>query len=156
MAKTKRQRILIANGVNLDLLGVREPEVYGHSNLAKIEQDLRVASPTLSLMAGILEPELVFFQSNNEALFLEELSRGWDGAVINPGAWTHTSLALADRLLGLKLPFVEVHLSNLAKREAFRQHSYCSAYAIGVCSGFGPVSYLTGLLGLYAHLAKSP
>lgn len=154
MARTTKKRILIANGVNLDLLGQREPEVYGLTTLASLEDELRKINPVLAKSFGLEAAELIFYQSNHEGQFLEKLSEGWDGAVINPGAWTHTSLALADRLAGLKLPFAEVHLSNIAKREAFRQHSYAAPHAVGVCFGFGSASYSAGLTGLYAWLAK--
>jgi 3-dehydroquinate dehydratase-2 len=154
MATTTKKRILIAHGVNLDLLGQREPEIYGSTTLANVEDELRKINPALAKAFGLEATDLTFYQSNHEGLFLEKISEGWDGAVINPGAWTHTSLALADRLAGLKLPFAEVHLSNLAKREAFRQHSYSAPHAIGVCFGFGSASYVSGLSGLYAWFAK--
>jgi 3-dehydroquinate dehydratase-2 len=150
-----KAHILIAQGVNLDLLGTREPEIYGSDTLATIEAMVRQASPDIARLFGWSAPELCFFQSNHESLFLEKLSEGWSGALINPGAWTHTSLALADRLAALRLPFVEVHLSNLSRRESFRQHSYASPHALGVCYGFGATSYLSALTGLYAYLAKT-
>ncbi len=151
----KALRILVAQGVNLDLLGSREPEIYGYDTLSTIEVMLRSKAPELAQVFGLATPQLDFFQSNHEGLFLDKLSAGWDGALINAGAWTHTSLALADRLVALKLPFVEVHLSNLARREDFRQHSYSAAHALGVCYGFGSGSYLSGLSGLLFQLAKS-
>jgi 3-dehydroquinate dehydratase-2 len=154
MAPTTKKRILIAHGVNLDLLGKREPEIYGSTTLATLEDELRKINPALAKAFGLDMADLTFFQSNHEGLFLEKISEGWDGAVINPGAWTHTSLALADRLAALKLPFAEVHLSNLAKREPFRQHSYAAPHAVGVCFGFGSASYIAGLSGLYAWFAK--
>lgn len=154
MTHFKPRQILIAHGVNLDLLGRREPHIYGTLSLADIEAQIRQASPVLAAMVGIDAPYLTCFQSNDEAIFLQKLSESWDGAIVNAGAWTHTSLALGDRLAGLELPFVEVHLSNLAKREAFRHHSYSAPSAIGVCYGFGAASYLSGLLGLYAYFAK--
>ncbi|WP_141731597.1 type II 3-dehydroquinate dehydratase [Oligoflexus tunisiensis] len=154
MTKGTRKRILIAHGVNLDLLGTREPEIYGASTLASIEAELKAVNSNLAKVFSLDAAELTFYQTNHEGQFLEKISEGWDGAVINPGAWTHTSLALADRLAGLKLPFAEVHLSNLAKREAFRQHSYSAPHAVGVCFGFGAASYLCGLSGLYAWFAK--
>lgn len=150
----KSLRILVAQGVNLDLLGIREPEIYGSDSLASIEAMLRRLAPGLAQLAGLPSPELHFFQSNHEGLFLDQLSLGWDAALINAGAWTHTSLALADRLAGLRLPFVEVHLSNLAKREAFRHHSYAAPHALGVCYGFGAVSYISALSGLLQHFAR--
>ncbi len=154
MSKPTQKRVLIAHGVNLDLLGQREPEIYGSTTLKNIEDELRRVNPNLGQVFGLEPFELSFFQSNHEGLFLDKLSENWSGAVINPGAWTHTSLALADRLAGLKLAFAEVHLSNLAKREAFRQHSYSAPYAVGVCFGFGAASYICGLSGLYAYFSK--
>lgn len=150
----KKRRVLIAQGVNLDLLGTREPEIYGSTTLKDIESMLRLQSPALAGLAGIEEPELVFQQCNEESRYLEILSQGWSGALINAGAWTHTSLALADRLAALRLPFVEVHLSNLAKREKFRHKSYAAPHAIGVCYGFGAASYSSALCGLYVYFAR--
>jgi 3-dehydroquinate dehydratase-2 len=149
----RRPRVLVANGVNLDLLGRREVGVYGRASLAEIEAGLERDAPAAARLAGWDEVELAFFQSNDEARFLEELGKGWDGALINAGAWTHTSLALADRLKGLDLPFVELHLSNLAAREEFRHKSYSAPHAAGVVYGFGAASYLAALVGLLRHLA---
>lgn len=150
-----RPKILIAQGVNLDLLGTREPHIYGHQRLQDIEALIRQRSPAIANLFGLSEPELHFFQTNHEGLFLDQLSQGWAGALINAGAWTHTSLALADRLAALKLPFVEVHLSNLSRREDFRKHSFAASHALGVCYGFGADSYITALTGLYSHLART-
>ena len=144
--------VLIANGVNLDLLGRRERGIYGQGTLLELEDLVRQKAPEIAQMVGLTNIDVEFFQSNSEAEFLRELSKPWDGAVINPGAWTHTSLALADRLAGLELSFVEVHISHVAQREAFRQHSYCAASALGVVSGLGFAAYLSGLLGLLAKL----
>jgi 3-dehydroquinate dehydratase-2 len=152
----KSLRILIAHGVNLDLLGKREPHIYGSDGLAEIEALVRRYSPVLAQLSGLPDPSLHFYQSNHEGAFLDKLSEGWDGALINAGAWTHTSLALADRLVGLGLPFVEVHLSNLARREEFRHHSYAAPHAKGVCYGLGLGSYVSGLSGLYFQLAILP
>jgi 3-dehydroquinate dehydratase-2 len=145
--KDAPRRILIASGVNLDLLGQREPEIYGHATLSDMEALLRREFDHLV--------DLHFLQSNVESMFLEALSGGWDGAVINPGAWTHTSLALADRLAGVRLPFVEVHLSNTTKREAIRHFSYCAPHALGIVQGFGIRSYLLGLSGLLQFLDQA-
>ncbi len=150
----KTRRVLIAQGVNLDLLGTREPEIYGTDTLQSIEGLLRRQSPAMAQMFGVEEPELHFMQSNEEGGFLGFLSQGWDGALINAGAWTHTSLALADRLVALRLPFVEVHLSNLARRESFRHHSYAAPHALGVCYGFGAASYLSALCALYVFFSR--
>jgi len=141
------------NGVNLDLLGQRQPELYGSFNLNDLESLLKKESVALAKASGIKNVHLDFFQSNTESDFIEKLtSTKADGLLINPAAWTHTSLALADRLAALKTPFVEVHISNLASREEYRQKSYSAPYAIGVVYGFGLDSYLVGLTGLFRHL----
>lgn len=155
-SNSSKLRILIAHGVNLDLLGTREPAIYGKHTLADIEARLRALSPALEKAFNLTAPDFTFFQSNDEAEFLAEISKKWDGALINAGAWTHTSLALADRLAALSLPFVEVHISNLSRREDFRKHSYSAPHALGVCYGFGIDSYTAALSGLYAALQKKP
>jgi 3-dehydroquinate dehydratase-2 len=137
----------VASGVNLDLLGRREPGIYGRATLADLE--------ALARSEFAARAELYFAQTNVEAEYLALLDGEWSGAVINPGAWTHTSLALADRLAGLELPFVEVHLSNTAAREAFRHHSYTARLAVGVVQGFGINSYLLGIDGILRYLAAS-
>lgn len=145
-AKKSGPKVLVANGVNLDLLGTREPGIYGTFTLADVEKTLREVAPQLGGCT------LAFFQSNDEQAFIEKFDEGWDGALINPGAWTHTSLALADRLAALKLPYVEVHISNVAAREDFRKLSYTARNAVGVVHGFGMDSYVAGLLGLLRKL----
>lgn len=155
MTKKKHPKVLVAHGVNLDLLGRREPGVYGTETLASLEASLQAAAPGIAALAGFAGVDLTFFQSNVEADYLEALDDGYDGAVLNPGAWTHTSLALADRLKGLQLPFVEVHLSNLAGREEFRQVSFVAPHAVGLVSGMRGVSYHAGLLGLLHHLKSA-
>lgn len=147
-----QSKILIAHGVNLDRLGSREPQIYGSSNLAEINDGLFKIAPLIAQMIGSPAPLLDFFQSNAEHELLNQISSGYDGILINPGAWTHTSLALADRLKGLAVPYVEVHLSNTASRETFRHHSYTAPHAAGVVSGFGAASYQAGLLGLMLKL----
>jgi 3-dehydroquinate dehydratase-2 len=154
MKPISKLSILVANGVNLDLLGRREPQIYGKHTLADLESKLRLISPILASAFGLPPVELTFFQSNHEGLFLEELSKPWDAAVINAGAWTHSSIALSDRLVALSLPFVEVHISNLSAREEFRQKSFAAKHALGVCYGFGIDSYTAALSGLYAVLAE--
>jgi len=139
--------ILIANGVNLDLLGEREEQHYGSFTLKELEEELRELV-TAAFSSKAVAVELHFFQSNEEAALLDEVGKDWDGIVINPGAWTHTSLALADRLVALKTPFVEVHISNTYKRESFRQRSYLAPHASGIVIGFGKDSYRIGLMGL--------
>ncbi len=154
MSLPKPLQILIANGVNLDLLGRREPEIYGKQSLADLEQSLQNLTPALSKVFGINSVQLHFFQSNHEGVFLEEISKPRDAAIINAGAWTHTSLALADRLAAVSLPFVEVHLSNLSKREEFRHKSFSAPHALGVCYGFGMDSYTAALTALFAYFQK--
>lgn len=148
-------QILIASGVNLDLLGQREPDVYGHATLADMEKLLASEWPALAKKYGFTKDKLHFFQSNSESELLEKISAPWRGVVLNAGAWTHTSLALADRLAALQTKFVEVHVSQLSQREDFRQHSYTAKHALGVVYGFGVSSYLLGLDGLLSKLASS-
>ena len=148
MSANKTWHILVANGPNLDLLGSREPDIYGFDSLAAIEQLLRSELKRLAKLFHLPEPTLTFMQSNHEGVFLDALSQTWDGALINAGAWTHTSLALADRLAALGRPFIEVHLSNLTKREPIRHQSYLAPLASGVVFGLGKHSYTTGLYGL--------
>lgn len=146
-------KILIANGVNLDLLGSRPSQHYGDQTLKDLETYLTREALVLENIFD-RKIELTFFQSNDEGKFLEQISLSWDGALMNPGAWTHTSLALADRLEALKLPFVEVHLSQLYQRESYRQQSYLSKHALGVVCGFGFASYSVGLHGLLQSLLR--
>ncbi len=145
-------RVLVVHGVNLDLLGTREPEVYGKATLADIDAALKKNAAAVAELAGLGGIELKTFQTNDESALLAELSKPCDGVVINPGAWTHTSLALADRLKGLGVPYVEVHLSNVAAREEFRRHSFTAPSAAGCVHGFGAASYLAGLYGLCLKL----
>ena len=145
-------RIAVLHGPNLRLLGRREPDVYGSDTLEDV--NARVAAEAAALGA---EVEVEFFQSNHEGElldFVEEASRRVDGFLINPGAFTHTSVALRDAFLGVSVPFVEVHLSNTAARERFRRHSYLSDVAAGVVYGFGVRSYLLGLRGLVDRLRE--
>lgn len=141
--------ILILHGPNLNLLGTREPEVYGTMTLADIENALKE-------QAGKLDITLRFFQSNHEGALVDQIhdARGWAaGIVINPGAYTHTSIALRDAIAGVGIPTVEVHLSNTHAREAFRHHSYIAPVAVGQVQGFGWRSYEVGLLALARWLA---
>ncbi len=141
-------KIAVVHGPNLRLLGRREPEVYGTDTLADVDA-------RLDALAGELGVELERFQSNHEGElldFIEDASARVDGFLINPGAYTHTSIALRDALAGVELPFVEVHLSNTAARERFRRHSYLAPVAAGVVYGFGVQSYLLGLRGLVERL----
>lgn len=147
--------VLVAHGVNLDLLGHRESEYYGSRSLVAIDAHLKAVAPELSRLVGLPGCQLECFQSNSEADFLGKLTeKDWDGVVINPAAWTHTSLALADRLRACSFPYVEVHLSNLARRESFRQKSFTASASSGVVHGFGHISYEVALLGLLRIIAS--
>lgn len=131
-------KILLLNGPNLNLLGTREPEVYGRNTLAMIESRIQ----GLASARGI---ELACLQSNAEHVLIDAIhaARGQvDLILINPGGLTHTSVALRDALLGVAIPFIELHLSNVHAREPFRRHSYLSDAAIGVITGFGAHSYV--------------
>lgn len=142
-------KILVIHGPNLNLLGQREPEIYGSATLGDVDA-------LLNRSAAELGCELSCFQSNHEGLLLDAIhaapGEGVDGILINAGAYTHTSLALRDGLAAVGLPVVEVHLSNLYRRESFRHHSYIAAIALGQISGFGVNSYRLGLQALVDHL----
>jgi 3-dehydroquinate dehydratase-2 len=133
--------ILIINGPNLNLLGTREPEIYGHDTLADVEAACRAHADRLGL-------RLECRQSNHEGQLIDwvqEVPTGFAGLVINPGAFSHTSIALLDALKAVQKPIVEVHLSNIHQRESFRHHSYVSSAAKGVICGLGLQGYLSAL-----------
>jgi 3-dehydroquinate dehydratase-2 len=140
--------VAVLNGPNLNLLGQREPAVYGHSTLADIERMVRDE-------AGRLGCTLSWSQSNHEGALvdaIQQLPGRADGLVLNAGAYTHTSLALRDALLAVRVPFVEVHLSNLFARERRRQRSMFADLAVGVLTGFGAQGYVLALRALRHHL----
>lgn len=144
--------VLVLHGPNLNLLGTREPQIYGSATLDQINADLI----KLSADRGTL---LQTFQSNHEGALVDRVqqARG-DGTrfiVINPAAFTHTSVAIRDALAGVAIPFVEVHLSNVHRREAFRHHSYFSDIAEAVMAGFGPAGYRYAVDFALSHLAKT-
>lgn len=142
-------RFLLLNGPNLNLLGTREPETYGTETLADIERTIREQAQSLG-------HTLKCFQSNSEGTLVERIHAARDEQtaciIFNPAAYTHTSVALRDALLGVAIPFVEVHLSNTAARELFREHSYFSDIAIGTITGFGAYSYSLALDAAMQHI----
>ncbi len=138
-------KVLSITGPNLNLLGLREPEVYGSTTLEEIHRELKSLASELAM-------ELEVVQSNSEAILLETIHGCFDsdvsGILINPGAYGHTSIALRDALKAVGVPFVEVHISNIYNRETFRHKTYLSDIASGVVIGFGKDSYMLGLRGL--------
>lgn len=143
--------ILVLHGPNLNLLGQREPGVYGSATLDDINQ-------LLEREAQALQVKLFIRQSNHEGVLVDTIHSALgqqQGILINAGAYTHTSVAIRDAVAAVNLPTVEVHLSNIYRRESFRHHSYIAPVAIGQISGFGPESYQLGLQALVHHLQKS-
>jgi len=141
-------KILILHGPNLNMLGKREPEIYGDNTLENINN-------TIEEEAKKLNVEIDFFQSNSESDIVSKIQGSMgsiDGIVINPAAYTHTSIAIRDAILSTDIPTVEVHISNIYKREEFRQKSFVSGVAVGVVSGFGIFSYILGLNAIVDHL----
>jgi 3-dehydroquinate dehydratase II len=140
--------ILVLHGPNLNLLGLREPSIYGSASLLDVNQMLQQQATHLGV-------SVTAFQSNHEGALIDQIHGALDqhqGILINPGGYTHTSVALRDAIAGVNLPTVEVHLSNIHQREAFRHHSYIAPVAIGQISGFGIDSYRFGLEALVRHL----
>ena len=141
-------RIAVLNGPNLNLLGQREPEIYGHTSLADIERMVRQAAESLGA-------EIEWLQTNHEGALVDAVQglRGRvDGALINAAALTHSSLALRDALLAVRVPFVELHLSNIFAREPERRHSMIADLALGMVTGFGAQSYVLALQALVGRL----
>ena len=148
MPASAPRHIAVLNGPNLNLLGEREPDVYGRTSLAEIERATRERARALGV-------ECTWVQTNHEGELVEAIQglRGRsDGAVINAAAFTHTSLAVRDALLAVRVPFVEVHLSNIFGREPERRRSLLADLAVGVVTGFGPESYRLGLEGIVGYL----
>jgi len=138
------KKILILNGPNLNLLGVREKSIYGDQSFEQYFEDLKARYAIV---------ELYYFQSNSEGAIIDKLHEvgfDYDGIVLNAGAYTHTSIAIADAIAAIKTPVVEVHISNVHQRESFRHHSYLSKNCKGVILGFGLDGYRLGIEGLLA------
>lgn len=149
-AESEALIIGVVHGPNLNLLGQREPGLYGRETLAEIDAELMRLGESLSVRVEC-------HQANGEGELVDHVHRSAahvDGFLVNAGAYTHTSIALRDALLGVGRPFVEVHLSNVYARESFRRHSYLSDRAAGLVVGFGPESYFLGLRGLVGVLQR--
>jgi 3-dehydroquinate dehydratase II len=147
--KSNNLSVLVLHGPNLNLLGLREPGIYGSVTLPQIDARLFELGESLGATVRSL-------QSNHEGVLVDAIHAARDlhhGIVINAGAYTHTSIAIRDAISAVQIPAVEVHLSNIYKREEFRHHSYLSSIAVGQISGFGANSYYLGLQALVAHLA---
>jgi len=142
--------LLLVNGPNLNLVGKREPSIYGAQTLEDIQKELMT-------LASELDVRLKFFQSNSEGEMIDCIQNSVgsiDGILINAGAYTHTSIALRDALLGVAIPYVEVHLSNIYSREEFRHKSFLSDKALGLVCGFGANSYQLALKGIVSYLKR--
>jgi len=148
---SKKASILVIQGPNLNLLGTREPEIYGTTTLEDIHRKLEDLAKSQSV-------ELGTYQSNHEGELIDRIQKakqdGVDFIIINPGAFTHTSVALRDVLAGVAIPFIEVHLSNIHQREEFRKHSFLSDIATGVICGLGAIGYELALQAALARIQK--
>jgi len=143
-------KILVIHGPNLNLLGKREPEIYGKTTLEEIDSLMKKEARGLGV-------EVEFFQSNSEGEIvtkIQEAMGNFDGILLNPAAYTHTSVAIRDAIQAASVPTVEVHISNIYRREDFRRKSFISGVTVGVISGFGVESYLLGLRGLISYIKK--
>jgi 3-dehydroquinate dehydratase-2 len=148
----RKKTILVLNGPNLNLLGTRQPEIYGRQTLAEIEKKLRALAKELGV-------EIDFRQSNSEGelvTWIQQATGRFGAIVINPAAFTHTSLAMRDAISAVGIPTIEIHLSNIYRRESFRHHSYIAEVAVGQIAGFGADSYLLGLRAALAHINRLP
>ncbi|MGI8526146.1 MAG: type II 3-dehydroquinate dehydratase [Pseudolabrys sp.] len=154
MATTPAKTVYVLNGPNLNMLGTREPEKYGHSSLADVEKLCRSAAKQVGL-------DIVFRQSNHEGelvTWIQDTHKKAAGIVINPAGYTNTSIAILDALLAVALPVIEVHITNIHKRESFRHHSFISKAATGVIAGLGVEGYalaITRMAGLVGAKAKN-
>jgi 3-dehydroquinate dehydratase-2 len=148
---TLNARILVLHGPNLNLLGTREPDVYGHTTLADIHAVMEARAHAVGV-------QIESFQSNSEGGLIDRVqaagAEGIEFIIINPGGYTHTSVALRDALAAVRIPFIEVHLSNIHAREAFRQHSYFSEIAVGTICGLGAQGYALALEAALARIRK--
>lgn len=143
-------KLLVINGPNLNMLGIREPEKYGNTTFAELEKDIYAYSFELNI-------DIESFQSNHEGAIIDKIQQAlgnFDGIVINPGAYAHTSIAIRDAISSVNLPTVEVHMTNIHAREEFRQNSYITPVCIGQISGFGINVYKLGLKALSEYLVR--
>ena len=143
--------ILVINGPNMNMLGIRQPEIYGHDTYADLQAMIQAEADRLGA-------EVSFFQSNHEGALVDAIQQAYfdhvDGIIINPAAYTHTSIAILDALKAVRLPAVEIHLSNITGREAFRHQSITAAGCLGIIAGFGAYSYELAFAALYHHLIE--
>jgi len=147
-----KKKVLVLNGPNLNLLGKRQPEIYGKMTLGEIEKRVRALAKDLGV-------DVDFRQSNSEGelvTWIQQANGIFGAMVINPAAYTHTSLAMRDAISAVGIPTVEIHISNIHKRETFRHHSFIAEVAVGQIAGFGVDSYLLGLRAAVAQLERSP